>query len=123
MTRSILRSKEGQTVRVCARIERYGRNSSTYLLTDIENAADKSPLTDHVWVNIGKWADGFRQGDRIEFTADIEPYLKGYLGDPLRAPIYAPSPEIDWTFSNIRAASVSEFGPVTRMMPDGTVKP
>lgn len=123
MARSLLQAKEGSQIRVWATIDRYGRNSSTYLLTDLRDADDVGrTLTDHLWIPIGKWASGFRAGDEIEITGTVEPYVKGWLGDPLRAPLYSNAPTLDWTLGQIRDAKVTKFGPVIRMMDDGSIQ-
>ena len=115
------RSHEGQ-ITITAKIERYAhKTADTYLLTNICDAATGQVLTDHLWIKIGKWAEGFRQGDLIELTAKVAPYLKGWLGDALSAPPEASRPSIDWTLSEPSDARVLKFGPITRMMPDGRV--
>jgi hypothetical protein len=114
---------EGSRIRVSAYIERYGRTSETYLLTDIRDAFSDAALCDHMWIEIGSWAQGFRDGDRIEFLCTVIPYVKGYLGNVARVRSEAPSPSIDWKLGEIDEARVIAFGPKIRMMPDGTIKP
>lgn len=123
--RQLLKARVGQTVRVTAYIERYGSApyGSAYLLKEVRDAATSTMLTDHVWVPVDEWANGFRVGDSITFTADVRQYVKGYLGDLSRfeSPDL-PFPQVDWTLFDIRDAEIVEFGPVTRMMPDGSIR-
>jgi len=72
--------RNGQRLRVRAKIERYGTGfrESTYLLTDVSDARSGEVLSDHLWMSIGKYAWGFRPGDTVEFDALVSPYEKGY---------------------------------------------
>lgn len=117
MSRSLLKVREGSQVRVRALIERYGRRTSTYLLADVRDAHDGRILTDHLWIEIGRWASGFRLGDQIEFAAVVRPYVKGRLGE-LRWGMG----ELDWGLSDVSDAKVTRFGPIARMMDDGTIQ-
>jgi len=123
--RKPLKARAGQSIRVTALIERYGGSAhgSTYLLQEVRDAATGEMLTDHLWVPVEKWAQGFRPGDLIEFTADVSQYLKGWLGNlEKHGSADLPFPENDWTLSEIRHAEVVEFGPVKRLMPDGLIR-
>lgn len=123
MARNILKEREGECLMVHATIARYGRNSSTYLLADIRDAHTGNLITDHLWIEIGVWASGFREGDRIRFRAEVSPYVKGFAGDPSHARGDNIGETIDWTLNSPRDAEIVEFGPVTRMMPDGSIRP
>ena len=95
-----LRDLDGQRFRVKATVERFGtkrgwkgRVDQTLLLTDVTDAANGNPLTDHLWMKAGVWSKGLNPGDVIAFDARVDAYLKGYLGR--RENIYAP-PSRDW---------------------------
>ncbi len=64
-----------------------------------------------------------RPGDRIEFSAEVMPYIKGYLGDNLRVAMEAPSPSIDWQVGDVEEARIIQYGPVARMLADGSIWP
>jgi hypothetical protein len=123
-SREKLKPLEGQRITVTALIERHAHTTpDAYLLCDVRDAASGSLLTDHLWIGIGKWADGFRPQDQIEFSARVIPYRKGWRGDPFRAPEDAPLPSIDWALAEVSEARIIVFGPQVRMMPDGSVRP
>ena len=119
--RKSLMKYDGQTIIVRCYIERYGKNTCTYLLTNLVDVKTGDELTDHIWIEIGKWADGFRPGDTIELQAVVISYLKGHLG--FNPPINAPIPQIDWTLDNPINAKILSFGSISRLMPDGKIYP
>jgi hypothetical protein len=91
----------------------------------VVDGASGEPLTDHLWITIGAWAFGFRPGDQVEFTAEVVPYVKGWLGDSLSPKaLDRPSPAVDWGLdsSTVKEARVIAFGPEVRMMADGSIR-
>ncbi len=122
-SREKLTSLEGQRITVTALIERHARTTPTYLLRNVRDAASGSLLTDHLWIEVGQWAYGFRPLDEIQFSARVVPYQKGWRGDPFRAPEDAPWQSIDWTLAEISDAKIIVFGPQLRMMRDESVRP
>ena len=124
-SRKQLGALDGQRIAVTAIIDRYGQGptSSQYLLLEVRDAATGSLLTDHLWMDVGRWADGFRPKDQIQFTACVAPYVKGWMGDSSRRPEFAPPPSIDWTLTDVSDAQIVAFGPQQRMMPDGSIRP
>jgi hypothetical protein len=127
MSRNALGKREGQFVRVTAFIERYGTSptGSTYLLTQVRDAETREMLSDHLWLPGGELGrlDSFRPGDTIRFTARVERYAKGSLGDPLsHRVVERPGPSLDLSLVDQTDAEIIEFGPEARMMADGSVK-
>jgi hypothetical protein len=115
--RQSLFERNGERIRVRARIEEYGTNGqeSVYLLIDVRDAASCELLTDHLWMPIGTWARGMRQGDIIEFDATVAPYVKGYFGqrqDVLRA---RRLPSVDYHLEDPTNAEVIVQGPIPRV--------
>lgn len=132
MNREQLRVRDGQTVRVTAEVVRYGsaergnyrfesHGEITYLLSDICDAATGEQLADHLWMPVGKWADGCRPGDTIAFTATVEPYEKRHPYDRDDLPHLARS-VVDWTLVDPSNLEFVIFGPERRMLADGSVR-
>lgn len=122
-SREKLAALEGRRITVTALIERHGRTTETYLLRHVRDAASGEVLAGHLWIKLGKWANGFRPLDHIEFSARAMPYVKGWMGDFSRAPEGAPMPSLEWGLGCVRDARIITFGPQARMMPDGSVRP
>jgi hypothetical protein len=112
--RQALGLHDGQRIRVRAKIERYGNSGrgSTYLLRDVADAATNKQLTDHLWIVVGKWAQGLRLGDTIAFDARVAVYTKGYWGR--RDDIYKP-PALDWQLQRPTKVEIVEQGPIPRI--------
>lgn len=115
--RKELECRSGKTIRVRARIERYGTvNDSVYLLTDVCEATTGHLLTDHLWMPIGEWAAGFRMGDIISFDATVEPYVKGYFGRRADILTEKASPSLDYHLVEVQNAVILVQGPIPRMV-------
>jgi hypothetical protein len=85
--RKALRKREGERFRVRCQIDRFGTKRAfkgapvpTVLLKNLHDAITGDLLTDHLWFTAGKWCQGLRIGDTIEFDARVGAYLKGYQG-------------------------------------------
>lgn len=96
--RKALRKREGERFRVRCHVERFGTKSAfkggpipTILLKNLQDVTTGDNLTDHLWFTAGKWCQGLRIGDTIEFDARVGAYLKGYQGR--REDVYAPVSE------------------------------
>jgi hypothetical protein len=102
MTREALRSIEGDRLTVRARVVFCTRRRTRrpILLKDVTCATTGALLTDHLWIRKGKWAEGVRSGDTIEFEARSKPYAKGYV--TREAPAHLR--KIDWKLANPRNA-------------------
>ncbi len=115
--RQALHERVGQCIRVRTKIERYGStpNGSKYLLTDVRDANSGDLLTDHLWMPIGNWAAGLREGDVVVFDAKVEPYVKGYLGRRTEVIDAAMSPSLDFHLTDPSNAEVVVQGPIPRI--------
>jgi hypothetical protein len=49
----------------------------TLLLNDVIDLEQKKEVTDHLWFKKGKWSEGLKIGDVIEFNARPSIYKKG----------------------------------------------
>lgn len=85
--RNALAARKGERLKFRAVVERYGEKSGwhgvpvfTILLRDVTFAASGKPACDHVWLTQGVWSSCLNVGDRFEFTARIDSYVKGYCG-------------------------------------------
>ena len=57
-----------------------GRSLETMLLKNVTLITNDDVLTDHQWINCGKWSESVSEGDVIEFDARVKKYTKGYQG-------------------------------------------
>ena len=122
--RTALAEREGEVIRVRARYARYGHKyGQSVMLEDVRLATTGKSLTDHLWVFTSGWVMfGTRLGDTIELSAEVAPYVKGWLGEPYsRRGLEAPSPSLDCHLEDIRDAAVVEYGPIVRMLDDGSI--
>jgi hypothetical protein len=113
--RDALRNRNGQRMRIQAKIIEYGASpqGSKYLIGDVRDAASAELLTDHPWMEIGSWASGMRKGDVIAFDATVEAYRKGYLGRNFERQIERP---LSMDFHLVRPANeIIEQGPIPRI--------
>lgn len=85
--RKILLKREGERFRVRCQVERFGTKRGfksdsipTILLRDVVDAPTGDAMSDHLWFTCGKWCDGLKHGDTIEFDARVGAYVKGYQG-------------------------------------------
>jgi hypothetical protein len=123
--RQALGLHEGQRIKARAKIERYGsrHGASTYLLRDVADASTNRQLTVHLWIAVGKWAQGLRPGDTIAFDARVAIYAKGYVGR--RDDIDKPA-ALDWhlerptkvEISRVRAYPADQVSGVAPIKPD-----
>ena len=104
--REDLAKREGQRLRVQAKIDRYGStpDGSVYLLTDVRDMSSGEELTDHVWMPIGKWAAGLRPGDIIAVDVTIKAYIKGNSWK-----------SVDFRLAQARNAEIVVQGPIPRI--------
>lgn len=86
--RTELQSLEGQKALFIATFEKYGTYRSkgvvgrSILLRDLKTQSGRW-LADHTWINYTAGFDAageFIQGDLVQFTAWVKPYIKGYSG-------------------------------------------
>lgn len=82
-----LKRRNGERLRFRGRVDRFGEKSAyrgppikTLLLTNVTFANTGEPATAHLWFTAGKWANGVRVGDMLEFDGRIDKYMKGYMG-------------------------------------------
>jgi hypothetical protein len=115
--RDELAKREGHRVRVQAKIERYGStpDGSRYLLVDVRDAKSGELLTEHLWMSIGPWAVGMREGDVIAFDATVAQYVKGYFGRRQDIIDAKASPSIDYHLDQPANAQVVIEGPIPRI--------
>ena len=76
-----LRQNNGQRMRWTARVGRRGKTSrggKTLLLLDVRRYDDGQPMTEHLWIPIGKWNSLLKRGQHIAFDARIDSYIKGH---------------------------------------------
>jgi hypothetical protein len=85
--RKTLRKREGKRFRVSCQIERFatkrgfkGNSIPTILLKNLVDAPTGDAMSDHLWFTCGKWCDGLKAGDTIEFDARVGAYIKGCQG-------------------------------------------
>lgn len=57
-----------------------GPDIDTVLLKNIQCLTAQCEAVDHLWLTVGKWAGGIKEGDQIEFNARVGWYKKGYQG-------------------------------------------
>lgn len=101
--RDALRSRLGEQARYKGTFERNGTMRScrgplpTVLLKDITDASG-DVVADHVWMNTTGELEAaeLKPGDSIAFDAQVEEYVKGYLGH--RDGVWAPT-SIDYRLS------------------------
>lgn len=73
VARLMLKEVEGQRFRCRAKISYVGK---TLLLINVTDAIAGDILTDHLWFTSGKWSNGLKRGDEIEFDARVSRYVK-----------------------------------------------
>lgn len=87
--RTELQALDGRRVTFTATFDRYGayRKGSvagrTILLKDVRTL-DGRFIAQHIWLNYTAGFDKegeFVSGERVQFTAMVKPYVKGYFGD------------------------------------------
>ena len=79
-----LAQSNGQRMRWTAQVGRRGkttRGHETMVLLDVRRFEDNQPMTDHLWIRVGKWNRLLKPGQRIAFDARIDSYTKGYARD------------------------------------------
>ena len=76
----------------------------TILLSNI-TVEDGLIVTDHVWLNLTKTWNDYQIGDRVEFTATIQTYKKGYKGKIIFKQIRRPI-ESDFKLTNIKGVKL-----------------
>ncbi len=65
--------------------QRGGRSGKTILLRQVRDLSGRL-LTDHTWINYTAGFDAvgeFCRGDLVRFTARVDEYVKGYLGEKI----------------------------------------
>lgn len=86
--REELQSREGKRGRFSGTVKRFGSKPAyrgpalaTLLLVDVRDEAGNE-VTDHLWFVVRKQLKelNLQPGDKIEFTARVKPYAKGYRG-------------------------------------------
>jgi hypothetical protein len=82
-----LSKRDGERFRCRATIGRFGTKPAykgspirTIMLSNVRDVTTGALLTDHLWFTCGKWSDGIRVGNVIEFDARVGDYVKGYQG-------------------------------------------
>ena len=111
-----LARRKSERLRFRGRVERFGSKSAfkgddlkTILLTDVAFADTGAPATDHMWFTAGKWTQGAKAGDTIEFDGRIERYVKGYGGqNPLYGEVSDKPLETDYRIT--RPTNVAILG-------------
>ena len=84
--RKELKKIDQQSLRFCARIERFGTKTfkdhidETILLKNVCRVDTKQQVTDHLWFTVGKTIGelNLQPGDVIEFDARVTGYEKGH---------------------------------------------
>lgn len=86
--REVLQEREGKRGRFSGTVKRFGKKPAykgpdliTLLLVDVRDEADNE-VTDHLWFVVRKQLKelNLQPGDKIEFTARVKSYIKGYRG-------------------------------------------
>jgi len=104
--RADLQALEGRRVTFTAMFDKYGVfrkrgvAGRTILLTDVRTL-DRRFIAQHIWVNYTAGFDKegeFVQGERVEFTAMVKSYVKGYFGDRIDDRLARPY-AIDYRFT------------------------
>lgn len=112
--RKRLKERVGQRLEFTGVFDRLGSKPGymggvrTVLLREVRFKRDGTPATDHLWFSLTKGFDdlGLSPGEKVEFTARVRRYLKGYLGQ--RHGDVKP-PEVDYRLahpSQLRRAGV-----------------
>jgi hypothetical protein len=104
--REVLQDREGKRGRFTATVKRFGSkpayrgpNLITLLLVDVRDEAG-TVVTDHLWSVVRKQLKelSLQPGDKIEFTARVKSYVKGYRGR--REDYDLPSVSVDYKLSH-----------------------
>lgn len=84
--RTELKKRLGLRQTYLGTVERFGLKSSyrgppkkTVLLVHITDT-DGHPVTDHLWLTVGKRLKHLQVGNLVQFDARVTSYLKGYRG-------------------------------------------
>jgi len=86
--REVLQSRNGKRGRFSGTVKSFGKKKAyrgpdlvTLLLVDIRDEQG-TEVADHLWFVVRKQlkALDLQPGDKIEFTARVKPYIKGYRG-------------------------------------------
>jgi hypothetical protein len=86
--REKLKEREGKRGRFTGTVKLFGKKPAykgpaldTLLLVDVRDEAG-TEVTDHLWFVVRKQLKelNLQTGDKIEFTARVKPYVKGYRG-------------------------------------------
>lgn len=106
---------EGKRLRFQARVERRSEKPAyrgfpipTLLLRGVSLADTGDEVADHLWFTAGKWAEGLRLGDLIEFDARVDSYVKGYRGH--RDDVHLPEESSDWHLERPTRVAIVELG-------------
>lgn len=82
-----LKRRNGERLRFRGRVDRFGEKSAyrgpplkTLMLTNVMFVDTGEFATAHLWFTAGKWANGVKVGDMLEFDGRIDKYIKGYMG-------------------------------------------
>jgi len=85
--RKQLKAINGQRLSFMATVERFGEKSAfrgpplkTLLLKDVIRLDTGEGVCDHLWFTAGKSWQGLEPGDRVQFDARVDAYIKGYCG-------------------------------------------
>lgn len=104
--RTDLQALEGRRVTFTATFDKYGVYRKhgvvgrTILITDVRTF-DGRFIAQHIWLNYTAGFDkegAFVQGERVQFTAMVKPYVKGYFGDRIDDRLARPY-AIDYRFT------------------------
>lgn len=104
--RADLQALEGRRVTFTATFEKYGvfRKHGvvgrTILLKDVRTL-DGRFIAQHIWLNYTAGFDKegeFVRGERVQFTAMVKPYVKGYFGDRIEDRLARPY-MVDYRFT------------------------
>jgi hypothetical protein len=104
--REFLKEREGKRGRFSGTVKRLGSKPAyrgaplpTLLLVDVRDEAG-TLVTDHLWFTVRKQMKelNLQPGDKIEFTARVKPYVKGYRGR--REDDYLPPMSVDYKLSH-----------------------
>jgi hypothetical protein len=114
--RVALGKREGERLRFSAKASRFGsrvghdgRTVRTIMLSEVHEAGSDAVLTEHLWLDRGKWSAELKIGDRFEFDARVANYIKG----PVRGKqLYELA--IDWQLQRPTRVVILEAAPVIR---------
>jgi len=104
--RTELQALEGRRLTFTATFDRYGAYRKggvagrTILLRDVRTL-DGRFIAHHIWLNYTAGFDKegeFMHGERVQFTAMVKPYVKGYFGDRIDDRLARPY-AVDYRFS------------------------